>query len=47
MLLQGWGGYREETQGLDEGECGSESGWMGRRSVQVSPDVRLLNSGEV
>ena len=49
--LQGGGGYREDTQckegGWTEGECGTESGWMGRQSVQVSPDVRLLNSGEL
>lgn len=36
---------RGYMRGLDEGECGTESGWMGRQSVQVSADVRLLNSG--
>lgn len=36
---------RGYMRGLDEGECGTERGWMGRQSVQVSADVRLLNSG--
>lgn len=36
---------RGYMRGLDEGECDTESGWMGRQSVQVSADVRLLNSG--
>lgn len=38
--------FREDTWGgwMRENVC-TESGWMGRQSVQVSADVRLLNSG--
>lgn len=40
-------GYGEDKLGLVVGEPGTGSQWMVRRSVQVSADVKLLNSGEL
>lgn len=47
VLLQGFRAWDRIRRGWDEREHVTESGWMGRRSVQVSPDVRLLNSREL